>query len=316
MRVIGWDEVHRLMDYRAVTDAILAMYRKGCDAMDRVLLEASDGQGTPSDSLVQPAWIKGLCLGIKVANIFPGNEARGLPTIVGGVLLFDADTGAPVAFVDGAAETLVKTACNSAVATRLLARKDAATLAMFGAGKLAPHLVRAHAAERPIRRVIVWNRTAERGERLAETLRSEGMDASAERDPAKAAGEADIVSCATFAGAPILRGAWLKPGVHVDLVGSYRPDQREADDDVVRRGGRLYVDARFSTVGVSGDAIGPMEAGIIGEAGVTDLFELAQGRKPGRRSDADITVFKSGGGGHEDLAAAWRLYEMATAHTA
>ncbi len=134
---------------------------------------------------------------------------------------------------------------------------------------------------------------------------------SAVADPAEAAAEADIVSAATFATEPIVKGAWLKPGAHVDLVGGYTPQFREADGEAVRRSGRLYVDSRQSTVGVCGDVIGPIGEGVLSEANVIDLFELAQGKAQGRRGDDDITVFKSGGGGHEDLAAALALYEAA-----
>ena len=152
--------------------------------------------------------------------------------------------------------------------------------------------------------------------RLAAELTAAGLRASAVADPAEAAAEADIVSAATFATEPIVKGAWLKPGAHVDLVGGYTPQFREADGEAVRRSGRLYVDSRQSTVGVCGDVIGPIAEGVLTEANVIDLFELAQGKAAGRRGDNDITVFKSGGGGHEDLAAALALYAAARARKA
>jgi ornithine cyclodeaminase len=150
-----------------------------------------------------------------------------------------------------------------------------------------------------------------KAEALAASLDRPGFSVSAARDAADAAAQADIISCATYAPQPILQGDWLHPGTHVDLVGSYREDMREADDAVVRRAGRLYVDARFSTVGISGDVTAPMKSGVLREEDIADLFQLASGAKPGRRSDQDITVFKSGGGGHEDLAVALALYERA-----
>lgn len=313
MRLIGAAEVHRLTDYPALVAALLEMCRRGVDAVERWLIAGADAEGRAAECLIQPAWAHGRGLGLKIANVFAGNPRRGLPSVLGVYVLLDGATGAPLAVIDGAAETAVKTAANSAAAAALLARTDAAVLLMMGAGAMAPHLVAAHASVRPIRRVLVWNRTAATAEALAARLDRPGLRVTAVTDRAAAAAEADIVSCATFATAPILAGAWLRPGTHVDLVGSYTPAGREADAEVVRRGGRLFVDARFSTVAVVGDVIGPLQEGVIGEGDITDLAELARGQRPGRRNAAEITVFKSGGGGHQDLATALFLYERALA---
>ncbi len=280
------------------------------------MLSQPTPSGAEADCLIQSAWMRDKAFGMKIANVFPDNLAKGIPSVVGLYVLFDGTTGEPLATIDGVAETFFKTASNSAVASNLLARKDARVLAMFGAGKLAPHLVKAHAAVRPIERVLVWNRTQVNAEKLAAELTAAGFRATAVADPAEAAAEADIVSAATFATEPIVKGAWLKPGVHVDLVGGYAPQFREADGEAVRRSGRLYVDSRQSTVGVCGDCLGPIAEGVLTEARVIDLFELAQGKAAGRLAEDDITVFKSGGGGHEDLAAALALYEVARARKA
>ncbi|MFO0996443.1 MAG: ornithine cyclodeaminase family protein [Alphaproteobacteria bacterium] len=309
MKFIDWNTVHALADYASLVDALANMYASGCDAMDRLIMSQPTKDGDEGDFLMQPAWLRGRAFGIKIANVFPGNEARGKPSIMGVYVLFDGNTGEPLAVIDGTAETLVKTASNSAVASRFLARSDAETMLMMGAGNLAPHLIKAHAAVRPIRQVMIWNRTKAKAEQLAASLSRPGFVVDAVADPAAAAGRADLVCCATYAGEPILRGAWLKPGAHVDLVGSYRPDLRESDDEVMRRAGRLYVDARFSTVEISGDVIEPLKRGVLTEDRITDLFQLAQGKRPGRANQSEITVFKSGGGGHEDLATALMLYE-------
>ncbi len=312
MKFLDRDQVHSLCDYAALVDALQAMYARGCDAMERYLMSQPADDGAINDMLMQPAWMRGRAFGIKIANVFTGNEKLGKPSIHGMYLLFDGATGEPLAVIDGTAETVVKTASNSAVATRLLARPDAQTLLMMGAGNLAPHLIAAHCAVRPIRRVMIWNRTPAKAASLAARLDRPGLSVAAVGDPASAAGEADIVSCATYAAQPILKGEWLRPGAHVDLVGSYREDMRECDDEAIRRAGRLFVDARFSTVAVSGDVIAPLRSGALAEGRIADLFELASGAKPGRCSDDDITIFKSGGGGHEDLAVALALYERAT----
>lgn len=310
MRMINRDQVHEHLDYRALVESLTQMYRNGCDAMDRMLMTQPTKDGSEGDFLMQPAWIRGQHFGIKIANIFTGNDAYGLPSIMGSYILFDGNTGEPLAYIDGTAETLVKTASNSATASNFLAREDSEVLLMMGAGNLAPYLIEAHSAVRPIKRVWIWNRTASKAQALAEKLDRPGYSVTAANDPEAAAQEADIVSCATFAAEPILHGAWLKAGAHVDLVGSYTPDLRESDDDVVRRAGRMFVDARFSTVEESGDVIEALKSGIITEDDITDLFELASETRPGRRDDEEITVFKSGGGGHEDLAVAQMLYKL------
>jgi len=310
MKIIDADGVFRLADHASLVDAIHAMYRSGCDAMDRMIMSQPTKDGDQGDFLMQPAWMRGKAFGIKIANVFPGNEARGKPSIMGTYLLFDGNTGEPLAMIDGTSETLVKTACNSGVASKLLARKGASTMLMMGAGNLAPHLIAAHAAAVPsLARVLIWNRTKSKADALARRLNRPGFAVESVDDAASAAGQADVVCCATYATDPILEGAWLKPGAHVDLVGGYRPDYRESDDEVIRRAGRMFVDARFSTVEIAGDVIEPLKRGIISKDQITDLFELSQGKKPGRRDDKDITVFKSGGGGHEDLATALMLYE-------
>lgn len=313
MRIIEAKDVFRLADFPSLIGGLTDMYKAGCDAMDRMLLSQPTTEGDRGDFLLQPAWIKGQAFGVKIANIFPGNETRGKPSIMGTYVLFDGNTGEPLACIDGTAETLVKTAANSAVASKLLAKKDAATMLMIGAGNLAPYLIAAHASVRPIKRVLIWNRTASKAKELAARLDKPGFEVRPAADPADAAAQADLICCATYATEPVIRGDWIKPGAHVDLVGSYRPDLRESDDALIRRAGRMFVDARFSTVEISGDVIEPLKRGVLKQDAITDLFELTQGKRPGRASDDEITVFKSGGGGHEDLATAMILFKRSGA---
>lgn len=312
MMQFGWDDVHKHSDFATLIESILDMFATGCQGLDRLTLSQPTAAGVQADSLIQPAWMAGRALGVKIANVFYDNPKLNLPTVMGGYLLFDGNTGAPLAYIDGVAETFVKTAANSAAASKVLSRPDSSVLLMMGAGNLAPYLIRAHATARPIRKVLVNNRTRANAEKLAATLSIPGIDIEVADDTAAAARQADIICCATFATTPILKGAWLSPGCHVDLVGGYRPDQREADDDVAARaGGRLYVDARQTTVKVAGDVMEPLARGIIPADGIVDMFELVGGKQPGRKGRDDITVFKSGGGGHEDLAVAIALYRKA-----
>lgn len=179
-------------------------------------------------------------------------------------------------------------------------------LLMVGAGALAPYLARAHCAVRPIAHVMIWNRTTQNAERMAAALARPSLTVEVVSDLAAAVARADIVSCATMASTPVLKGAWLSPGVHVDLVGAYRPEMREADDDAIRRA-RVFIDAWFTAGEHCGDICQPVAAGLIKKDDITDTFQLARGERPGRLRNDEITLFKSGGGGHEDLGTAQHI---------
>ncbi len=306
MRMVAAEDVHRLLDYPSLVEALCELFRRGVDRVERHLLTEPVAGGGRNDWLILPAWQFGRSLGVKLVSVFPGNEARGIASVLGLYLLFDGETGAPLLCVDGAALTLRKTAANSALAATYLARADAATLLMIGAGAMAPHLIQAHAAVRPIRRVLVWNRTPARAAALAREMALPGCTIEAVDDLPGAVGAADVISAATMAKAPILLGRWLRPGQHLDLVGGYREDMREADDEAIRRS-RIFVDARFTAAAHAGDISDPLARGLISDADITDSFQLARGEKPGRQHDAEITLFKSGGGGHEDLGTAQHL---------
>ncbi len=225
----------------------------------------------------------------------------------------DGATGAPLAVIDGQALTLWRTAAASALAATFLARKNASRLVMVGAGALAPYLVAAHASVRPIAEVLIWNRNPQRAEKLAaelneraitSPLRGDSIALAATADLEAAVRAADIVSCATLAAEPLVKGAWLKPGAHLDLVGAFTPKMREADDEAVRRA-RVFVDTRQGALKEAGDIVQPLEAGVIGESDIVgDLFDLCRGKVEGRTSPDEITLFKSVGTALEDLAAA------------
>jgi ornithine cyclodeaminase len=265
--------------------------------------------------LLMPAWSAGepaeRFLGCKIVTVFPDNAAANQPSLHGSYLLMSGATGAPLALMDAAALTAWRTGAASALASTYLAREDAAHLVMIGAGALAPHLVRAHAAVRPIKRVTLWNRTRSRAIAAAFGLTVSGIDVTvAEADDLESAvAEADIVCCATLASAPLVRGRWLRPGTHVDLVGGFTPKMREADDDAVKRA-RIYVDTRAGALKEAGDVVIPLRRKVIAKADIRgDLFELCRGTAKGRTTDKQITLFKSVGTAIEDLAAAilvWR----------
>lgn len=311
MQHLDADRVHKLTDYPGLVAALKQMNREGVDALDRMLLSEAKANGVQNDWLMLPAWRYGRSFGIKLVSVFPENPEAGRPAVQGLYALFDGKTGAAIATLDGAALTLVKTAANSAMAADLLARRDAATLLMLGGGALAPHLIEAHCALRKIKHVLWWNRRPGALTAPAEELRRRGLAVSVVDDLAAAANAADIISAATRATSPVIRGEWLQPGCHLDLVGGYLPEMREADDAAFRAARRHFIDARFTTIEVAGDVCQPIRDGLVKPTDFVDMFELNRGNQPGRETDREITWFKSGGGGHEDLAVAQYLFDRA-----
>jgi ornithine cyclodeaminase len=253
--------------------------------------------------LSRAAWIEGFGLGVKSVTVYPGNPAAGRPSVQGAMVVFDDATGAPEAVIDNALITRWKTAGDSLLGARLLMRPGARRLAILGAGAVAESLIEAYGALIPGLEVRLWARRPQAAAALA--ARHAGV--VPEGDAAAAVAWADIVATCTMALDPILHGDWLRPGQHIDLIGAYTPQMREADDAVLRRG-RLFVDSRATTIGHIGELMIPMAAGVIGEADVQgDLYDLVAGRA-GRQRDDEITVFKNGGGAHLDLMTArWML---------
>lgn len=311
MNILDAGGVHRLLDYPGLVEALRAAHRDEAmpPASFTVTNEPRDGPNT-FVSLV--AWAYQDLIAVKLVGVFPGNLALPVPepSVQGLVALFSGRTGAPLFVCDGAALTFRKTAADSALGAACLARRDAEVLLVVGAGGLAPHVAMAHASVRPIRRILIWNRTLARAEAVARELARPGIAAEAVSDLDTAVGEADIVSCVTMATAPLVRGALLRPGTHVDLVGAYRPEMREADDDVVRRA-RLFVDTR-NGCDRSGDIRQPIERGLITLDSIeADLFDLCSGRHAGRGSPEEITMYKNNGGAHLDLFTARHLMRRA-----
>jgi alanine dehydrogenase len=260
--------------------------------------------------LLMPAWEGGQSLGIKIVTITPGNGARNLPAIQGLYLMLDGATGQPKALMEGKTLTARRTAAASALAASFCARKDAATHLMVGAGALSLPLIQAHRAAHPsITRTLLWARETQKVDAKIAECRKAGVTVDRASDLEAAARAADIISCATLSAEPLIRGAWLKPGAHLDLVGAYLPELRESDDEAVQRA-TLFCDTRAGALKEGGDLLQPLKAGIIQESDVAaDLADLCKGRHPGRTSADEITLFKSVGTAIEDLAAAKLMLE-------
>jgi len=305
MRIITGDEVGALLDDRALIGALRAMFVKGCALPDRHHHTIPSDNAEPATLLLMPAWQSGGGpIGVKVVSVFPGNGALGLPAVMGNYMLLDGATGTPLALIDGQALTARRTAAASALAAEYLAVTDASRLLMVGTGALAPHLINAHASVRPISQVDIWGRTPEKAEALARSLDRTGLAARAVTDLAESAKTAHIISCATLAKEPLIEGAWLRPGQHLDLVGGFTPEMREADDEAIRRA-TVFVDTLAGATKEAGDITQPLASGALNKDQIAgDLFALTRGECNGRTGAEEITVFKSVGTALEDLAAA------------
>ena len=308
MQVFSAAATRQALTFERLIPALRAMFAAGCSVPPRQVLEIAAPGGGRLTSLIMPAWQEGRCFGVKTINIAPGNAARGLPGLHASYILYDANTGVPLALIDGDEITTRRTAAASVLAAGWLARADAGHLLVVGAGRVARLLPDAYRAVRPIDRVTVWARSVAQAEALADELRVRGIAAAAARDLEAAVGAADIVSCATLATAPLIHGRWLRAGSHLDLIGSFTPEMREADDDCFA-GASLYVDTE-EALHKSGDLLGPLSRGVFQAADVRGtLATLSRGQASGRRSANERTVFKSVGNALEDLAAAMLVFE-------
>lgn len=315
MRMVSASEVEAGLGYGDLIEALREAFRRETQVPLRHHHTIPTG-GREATLLLMPAWNAPdpapAHLGVKVVTVYPDNSARDLPSVMGTYLLLDGSTGVPVASIDGPALTARRTAAASALAADYLARPEAENLLVVGTGRLAACLAEAHAAVRPLRRTVIWGRDRDKAERLAQRLDRDANPVTVTDDLATAAGEADIISCATTSRDPLIFGAWLGEGTHVDLVGGFRPDMREADDDVIRRG-RIFVDTSAGALAEAGDITQPIAAGLLSAKDIAgDLFDLCRGERPGRQSPDEITVFKSVGSALEDLAAAELLIAGST----
>ncbi len=321
MLMISAEAVDRALTFGGLVETLRTAFRDGAVQPVRHHHTIERPDGAASTLLLMPAWTDFNAagtsanghIGVKVVTVSPDNNAIAKPAVMGLYLLLDGKTGEPQALIDGQRLTQWRTACASALAASYLAREDASRLLIIGAGALAPFLARAHSAVRPIRRIRIWNRTFANAGKVAASLKAEGMDAEAVDDLDSALGDTDIVSSATIATTPLVKGALLKPGTHVDLVGGFAPGMRESDDDAIRRA-RVYVDTRAGATKEAGDIVQPLASGVLKpENIVADLHELARGEKKGRGSADEITLFKSVGAALEDLAAGIEVYRRSRA---
>lgn len=298
------------LPFPALLEAIEALFVQGCTVPPRHVHQLGPQEAPTGTTLIMPAWQERY-LGIKTVNIFPANAQQGLPGLFSTYLLYDAATGRPLAQIDGNEITSRRTAAASALAARYLARRDSRRLLVVGAGRVASLLGPAYASVFADLDILVWSRDPAAAQALAGTLRSAGHAARACASLQEGVEGADIVSCATLSTRPLINGAWLGDGTHLDLIGGFTPQMVEADDACFA-GARVFVDTP-EALQKAGDLLGPMARGVFAASDIGgDLAALCRGQADGRRSCAERTVFKSVGTALEDLAAAMLVMASAT----
>ena len=305
MRIFSRADVARLAPHGDVVEALREAFRGDVMAPPRHVHVIERPGAEPLLNLLMPAWTQshGGYAGLKTVMV--GGE----PTVQANYLLTKLSNGETLAVMDGAEITARRTAAAAALAADYLARRDASRLLMVGAGVLGPHVVRAHASVRSIQDVAIYNRSRAKAASLADELNRDGFHAYVVDDLEKSAGTADIISCATTSTQPIIHGAWLKPGVHVDLMGAFRPTMREVDGEAVKRA-RVFVDTHEGAHSEAGDLLQAVNEGYFNMDLICgDLAALTRGEIEGRHSDDTITLFKSCGTALEDLATAIMIYE-------
>ena len=309
MRVIGRDEVARRLTYEVcipiVRQAMIAFSRGETRQLLRSIIPLAKG----ALALMPGAMGEAAPFGAKLISVYPGNAAGGRQTHQGLVVLFEPETGEPVCVVHAGEITAIRTAAASAVATDVLARADARRLTILGCGEQAATHARAMTRVRDIASLTVWGRSAERARAFADRMGAElGVAATAAADVEAAVAEADIVCTVTAAREPILKGAWVRPGTHLNLVGSSVAGPVEVDNDLVARS-RFIVDSREGVLSQGAEFLAAKAAGLVGDDHIAaEIGQVLAGDIPGRRSDTEITVYKSLGHVVQDLASAWALY--------
>ncbi|WP_426369543.1 ornithine cyclodeaminase family protein [Pseudocolwellia sp. HL-MZ7] len=300
---INAEDVKNNLSWSELCDALHEGHQAPQADIDDILFKQGDNA-----VLNRAAWIKGKGIGVKTATIFPNNANRSpaLPNVQAVFTLFDDENGQPLAFIDGNLVTKWKTAGDSVFAAKLLARPDSKVLTIIGAGAVASSMIDAYRALFPqLETVQVWNRTFAKAQELAAEKNAIAIESLPE-----ALSNADIVSSSTMSTASFIKGDWIKAGTHVDLIGAYRPDMREADDDLIAKS-RIFVDSRSTAIHDIGELAMPIENGVIKEEDViADFYQLCNNQQ-GRKSETEITLFKNGGGAHLDLMTALYIMEKA-----
>ncbi len=311
MRLFATADIDAALSFPGLIDTLAEAFRGNAVVPPRTH-HPIERPGEEALLLIMPAWSgpdsERPYIGTKILSVFFGNGTRNLPGVMGAYLLMDGKTGEPLAVMDGNRLTLWRTAAASALASRFMSNPEASKLLMVGAGSLAPFLIKAHRAVRPLTEIALWARRPEAAEAVAVELARDGIEVRAVTDLEGEARTADIISCATNATQPLIHGRWLKRDAHLDLVGAFTMQMREADADALERA-RVVVDSQ-KAIDEGGDvAIGIDEGNYTADRVAGTLADLCHGRIAGRSDEGEITLFKSVGVSLEDLAAAIAVWE-------
>ena len=309
MLYISEEELEKLLDFASLIPAL----EKAFQANFTTPLRHHHSIINPEDKsesvlLLMPAWDNQEFLGVKMVTVHPGNKQLNLPAIQGNYTLFNQLTGELLAMMDAKKLTAIRTAAASALASKYLSRHDASSILMVGTGVLAPQLIKAHCLVRPIQHVYVWGRNKGKAQKLVDNLKISNVNFKVVDDLDKITTKVDIISCATSSNKPLIFGRNLRAGQHIDLVGSFKPNMREADDALILKS-HLYVDTMEGALKETGDIVIPLSQGLIDKNYLKgDLFDLCNRKSPGRIDPKQITTFKSVGHALEDLVAAKLVY--------
>lgn len=308
MNFVSGERIAELFDYQEFLPQLSSAFCDEYVVPQRHHYHYENGQGpNPSTLLIMPAWSQGNYVGVKTVTVSPYNGDFDLPSIQGTYSLINATNGLIEAQLDAKSLTVKRTAAASALASSFLSRKDSESLLMVGTGALSAELIKAHCAVRPIKKVWIWGRSLKKVKTVIDRLNLPNVECNTIATIEAGIKVADIVSVATLSPDPLVFGKWLRPGQHLDLVGAYRPDMRESDDEVVKKAS-LFVDSIPAALEEAGDLAIPLKEGIIKKEDIkADLFALCHGKQKGRNSSEEITLFKSVGHALEDLAAALYL---------
>jgi ornithine cyclodeaminase len=308
MLIIPDEEITELLGYKKLIEALREIFQSDYTMPLRHHHFYKTPAGDENTLILMPVW-NGEYLGMKQVTVAPANARDNMPSIFAQYILSDSKTGEPLAMMNATELTARRTACTSALAASYLCRKDAENLLIVGGGKVAQHLVQAHLAVRNFKKVSIWMRNTAKMEAFVASLNDQGIPAESVTDLEESARHADLIACATLSKTPIIKGEWIKPGTHLDLIGSHKPTTRETDDDAIRKSS-IFVDSRAGALHETGELALPIADGIITENDIkADIVELIKGIHPGRTSSEEITLFKSAGLAIEDLAAALLVYK-------
>lgn len=291
-------------------EAYITFSKREADIPPRTHIEIPEGKGF---ALFMPGYVPSVkSFGVKVVSLFPNNTAKDLPATIGVIILFDPQSGFPEVLLDGTFLTSLRTGAGTGIATAKLAREDSKTLGLIGTGSQAYHQLEGVVAVRPIKTILIYNRTAEKGKRFVKEVRKTLKRKDLEIrfvESAEEAAQADIIITSTSANTPVLKGEWIREGTHINAIGAFSPQMQEIDEEVVRKSDLITVDSKEGTKKV-GDLAIPLRKNVIKEDDIVEIGEILCNEDRGRKTDSDITLFKSVGIAVQDIYLGKLAYEL------